>query len=443
MTFITRFAPSPTGYLHVGNARTALICYMMAKANGGKFMLRLDDTDIERSREEYSIQIQQDLKWLGLDWDIFARQSERINRYEEIKQILVKQGRMYPCYETPEEIEIKRKIQLGRGLPPIYDRAALKLTEAEKAKFQSEGRKPHWRFKLDETATIAWQDLIRGEIRFEAKNLSDPVLIRESGAPTYMLPSSVDDIDFAISNIVRGEDHITNTAIQIQIFEALGAKLPQFAHTSLIKNKSGKISKREGGYDIVSLNHDGIEAMAINSLLARIGTSEPIEPRTNMQELIDGFHISTMSKGAAIYDPEELNRLNAKILHITSYKQIKDRPDMQGVDEEFWLSVRANLTKLKDIGQWRNICREKLSPVIDDQDYTVTACTLLPEGKWDSNTWDEWIKKVKENTGRKGKDLFMPLRKALTARETGPELKDILPLIGRERAVARLNGKAA
>lgn len=444
MSVITRFAPSPTGLLHIGNIRTALACYLFAKKQGGKFMLRLDDTDIERSTENFANSIQTDLKWMGLSWDIFSKQSERMARYEQIKKQLLESGRLYPCYETPEEIEIKRKMQLSRGKPPIYDRAALQLTDSQRAELDAKGTPKHWRFKLDETKTIQWNDLIKGEISFKAQHLSDPVLIRASGAPTYMLPSVIDDMDFNITHILRGEDHVSNTAIQIQIFEALDAKIPQFGHHSLMKTKEGKISKRTGGFDIGYLrDQEHIESLAIASLMSRLGTSEPVEPRTSLEELIKHFELKSFTKTAAIYDFEELDKLNSKVLRILPYDAVKDRKEMVGVDEEFWISVRSNLTRLNDIRIWHSVCKELLTPVIEDQSFTAQASTLLPTGTWDETTWDQWLNAIKSKTDRKGKELFMPLRKALTALDSGPELKHVLPLIGYEKAMSRLNGKAA
>jgi glutamyl-tRNA synthetase len=443
MTTITRFAPSPTGLLHIGSVRTALICYMIARKSGGKFMLRIDDTDLERSKNEYAQAIEADLKWLGLDWDIFSRQSDRLARYEEIKQQLIKAGRLYPCYETAEELDMNRKMLINRGLPPIYDRVALKLSDAEKKKFEADGIQPHWRFKLEDNATIEWNDQIKGRVHFETKNLSDPVLIRANGAPTYMLPSAIDDMDFNITNIVRGEDHVSNTAIQIQIFEAMGSKIPNFAHHSLMKTKEGKISKRTGGFDVASLRGEGIENIAICSLMARLGTSENIEPRTSLQELIDNFDISKFSKVAAIYEYEELERINSKVLHITPFNNIKNREEASGIDEEFWLTVRPNLNRFAEIKEWVEICKKPLTPIIDDLEFTKQASELLPPEPWDDNTWGAWTNKVKDATGKKGKDLFMPIRKALTALDHGPELKHILPLIGRDKAIARLRGKTA
>lgn len=444
MSVITRFAPSPTGLLHIGNIRTALIGYLFAKKHGGKFMLRLDDTDHDRSTEAFARSIEEDLNWMGLRWDLFSKQSDRLDRYDTIKQQLLAQGRLYACYETPEEIEIKRKMLLSRGKPPIYDRAALALTDAQKAAFKAEGRPEHWRFKLDETATIAWKDMIKGDVTFRAEHLSDPVIIRANGAPTYMLPSVIDDMDFHISHIIRGEDHVSNTAIQIQMFEALGAPVPVFAHHSLMKSKDGKISKRTGGFDIAHLrDHEHIEALTIASLMARLGTSEVVEARSSLEELVEHFDLSTFTKTAAIYDTEELDRLNSKVLRTLPYRAIQARPEMAGIDEAFWLSVRENLKRLPDIRLWHAICKEALTPVIENQAFTTQASSLLPAGQWDEHTWDIWIEAVKASTGQKGKALFMPLRKALTACESGPELKYVLPLIGHQKASRRLNGHTA
>ena len=444
MSVITRFAPSPTGLLHIGNIRTALIGYLFAKKHGGKFMLRLDDTDGERSTEAFATAIGQDLKWMGLEWDLFSKQSERMARYDAIKQQLLAAGRLYPCYETSEEIEIKRKMQLSRGKPPIYDRAALLLTDAQRAELKAEGKPEHWRFKLDENASISWKDMIKGDVTFKAEHLSDPVLIRTNGAPTYMLPSVIDDMDFNITHIIRGEDHVSNTAIQIQMFEALGAPLPVFGHHSLMKTKEGKISKRTGGFDIACVrDEEHIEALTIASLLARLGTSEPVEPRTSLAELVTHFDLTRFTKTAAIYDFDELDRLNSKVLHILPYSAVKDRTEMVGVDEAFWLSVRQNLKRLPDIRLWHAICKEPLTPVIEDPSFTAQASTLLPGGNWDEDTWDQWLTAIKASTDKKGKALFMPLRKALTACDTGPELKYMLPLIGAEKVLLRLNGHTA
>jgi len=430
---LTRFAPSPTGYLHIGNARTALICAIVARKNGGKFMLRIDDTDLERSKAEYEEAIKQDLEWLGLKWDSFARQSERLAQYEKVKQQLIDSGRLYPCFETQEELEIRRKMQLSRGLPPVYDRAALKLTKEQIEANIAAGKKPHYRFKMEHT-DIVWEDGIRGTTKFNGAHISDPIVIRETGAYTYMLPSTVDDADFKVTHVVRGEDHVTNTATQIQMFEAMGVTIPNFMHLALIKGKEGKISKREGGFEIRSLREEGIEPMAILSFLARVGTSDPIEARADLDALIKEFEPSKFSRSMAIYDPLEIERLNAKIVHEMDYSHIKNRVQ---VDEKFWNAVRLNLTKVEEVNVWWKICNEDVGTAADD--FTRQAATMLPPEPWDANTWNQWIEAVKAETGRKGKELFMPLRLALTGMEHGPELKDMLPLIGRERALKRLN----
>jgi glutamyl-tRNA synthetase len=441
----TRFAPSPTGLLHIGNARTALICYLFAKQQDGEFMLRLDDTDTERSKESYVEAAYRDLQWLGLQWDQTARQSERMERYEAVKAELIAAGRLYPCYETPEEIEMKRKMLLGRGLPPIYDRSALSLTEEQKQAYEAEGRKAHWRFKLDQSQLIEWDDLIKGRVAFEASKLSDPVLIRENGSPTYMLPSAIDDMDFEITHVVRGEDHVSNTAIQIQLFEAIGASVPQFAHHSLMKAKDGKISKRDGGYDLETLRGDGIEPMAINSYLARLGTSDPIEPWLSADVLLEKFNLSRFSKAAAVYDRDALVKLNEKIVRQLPYDAVKELPEMQGIDEAFWVSVRPNLSAVKEIKDWWEICRNAVTPIIDEgnKGFLEEIAQLLPKEAWSEDTWQEWLAEVKANSNRKGKELFLPIRQALTARSDGPEMKQVFVLLGYERVQSRLLGKSA
>jgi glutamyl-tRNA synthetase len=445
MTVITRFAPSPTGLLHVGNVRTALVNYLFTKNKGGKFMLRMDDTDLVRSKIEYADAIQEDLKWLGLNWDIFARQSDRLDRYEEIKNQLIAMGRLYPCYEKPEELEFKRKIQLGRGVPPIYDRAALKITPEKKAEYKTEGRKPHYRFLLKDEK-IEWNDEVRGNLSFEGKNLSDPILVREDGTMTYILSSVIDDIDFMITNIIRGEDHISNTAIQVQIFAALSAKPPVFAHTALISTKDAKISKREGGFDIRHLREDGFEPMAICSLFSKLGTSDSVEARTNLDELAKEFDIKKFSRSPANYDQEDLLRINHKLLNIISFDEVKVKLEELGlkdVTKDFWEAARPNINKLPEIKEWWDMCYSPLTPVIEDSTFLSAAAEVLPTGNWDNTTWQSWTKAVQEKTGKKGKDLFMPLRKAITGMEHGPELKILLPLIGREKVLARLAGKFA
>ena len=442
MTVITRFAPSPTGMLHIGNVRTALINWLYAKKHGGKFILRIDDTDTERNKKEYEEAIIRNMKWLGLHWDLTFSQSTRIEKYNAIKQQLITSGRLYECYETQDELEVKRKLQLAANKPPLYDRASLKLTEAQKEAYKAQGRRPHYRFLLDRTP-IVWNDMVKGRVQYDAVHISDPVLVRENGTMTYMICSTVDDIEYKISHIIRGEDHVTNTAIQIQMFEALGATPPSFGHLSLVTTKDEKMSKRKGGFEIEALQHeDGLEPMAINSFLATIGTSGPVAAMRTLAELVTAFDISAFSKSPTTYLPEELERLNHKILISLEYSDIKNRLMEIGaeyIDEAFWLAVRPNLKKLSEVKHWWNIC--KYNPNVSglDTEYLAISAKLLPEGVLGENSWHEWTKSIATNTGKSGKDLFMPLRLALTGAESGPELKYILPLIGREEVLRRLD----
>ncbi len=441
-----RFAPSPTGRLHLGNARAAVVNYLFAKSKGGEFMLRIDDTDIERSTPEFEQGIFDDLKWLGLEWDLTEKQSNRFGRYAEAFEILRKAGRLYPCYETAEELDIKRKIQLSRGKPPIYDRGALKLTDAEKQKFEAEGRKPHWRFLLNH-APIIWEDVIRGRNEFQGENLTDPILYRADKGPVYMLASVVDDGDFAISHIVRGEDHVANTALQIQIFEALGFTPPQFAHFSLVTDASGEgFSKRTGSLSLGTLRDEGIEPMAINCMMSHLGTSQPIEPKLTLPELYAGYELSIFGRAQPKLDKADLLALNVKLLHHMPYAQARQKLIARGlpdVGELFWNAVRGNLNSIAEIAEWHNVCHQTITPVIEDAGFAAEAAKLLPPEPWSVETWGKLVESVKGATGRKGKALFMPLRLALTGREHGPELAQILPFIGRSRAEARLQGKAA
>lgn len=429
MKTLLRFAPSPTGYLHAGNVRTALVNYLFAKKTGGEFMLRIDDTDTERSKDEYIDAIEKDLAWLGITYERKFKQSERFARYEEIKNKLIADGKLYPCYETGDELETKRKFQMKRGAPPIYDRAALKLTEAEKAAFEAAGKRPHYRFKLDHT-DIIWNDMVRGETKFNGANLSDPILFREDGSLIYMLCSVVDDGDYEVTHIVRGEDHVTNTAIQIQIAQSLGYKLPEFAHIALLKAKDGELSKRVGGFDIAGLRDKGIEAQAILSLLAKMGTSDAIDVKS-MEELIAEFDFAKFGRAIAIYNPDDLDRLNHKVVAQLPFSAVKNRVK---VNEEFWDAVKANLKTVAEVEEWNEICSDSLQPVVQDAELLKKAAELLP----DNLDFSAWMEAVKTATGKKGKELFMPIRLALTAREHGPELKAILPLIGRENVLKRL-----
>lgn len=443
MTVRVRFAPSPTGYLHPGNIRTALVNYLFAKKHGGEFLLRMDDTDKERSLKEYEDAILNDMQWLHMPWDgPVYRESERFEKYEAAKEKLIASGRLYACYETAEELDFKRKMLSGRGLPPIYDRAALKLSDEDKAKLEAEGKKPHWRFLLND-GNIEWDDMIRGPVAINARTVSDPVLVRADGVPLYTFCSVVDDIEFNITHILRGEDHVTNTAVQTQIFEALGGTIPAFGHMALIKTKDGELSKRVGGSDIRSLREvDGFEAMSVNALLARLGTSDPIEPIADMATLIASFDISKFGRAQANYDKQELERLNAKIVQQLPFADVAERLAGSGVDEDFWLSVRGNLNSVSEAKDWWDILHKPIEAANDDVDYTATAAELYPTA-WEDGSFQTWTNAVKEKTGRKGKELFMPLRRALTGREDGPELKAVLALMPPEKAIARLKGEAA
>ncbi|GGF34989.1 glutamate--tRNA ligase 1 [Aliidongia dinghuensis] len=442
MTPILRFAPSPTGRLHLGNVRTAIVNWLYARKSGGRLMLRIDDTDLERSTAEHAVAIETDLKWLGLTWDLFVRQSDRFAEYAAAADKLRASGRLYPCFETPEELELKRKLALSRGRPPIYDRAALKLTPKEIADKLAAGEKPTWRFKL-ERGTTAWTDLVRGPVEIQAGSMSDPVLIKADGQPLYTLSSVVDDIAFEITHIIRGEDHVANTAVQIQLFEALGGKVPTFAHFSLIADaQGGKLSKRAGAISLENLRDDGIEPMSILSLLAKLGTSDPIELRTDQTQLVGEFDIAKFGRSQPKLDIVELEHLNAKLMHALPFEAVADRLPA-GADAAFWDAVRGNLLRLSDAGVWWQVVHGEITPDVNDRDFMATAAGLLPAGPFDGDSWARWTEAVKAETGRKGRSLFLPLRLALTGLDHGPELARLLPLIGRDKALKRLEGHAA
>ena len=445
MTTIVRFAPSPTGLLHVGNARTAMLNWLFAKKENGKFLLRIDDTDTERSEPEYERAILEDLSWLGLTHDGFARQSERSDAYQRAAEKLRASGRLYPAYESADELERRRKRQIAAHKPPVYDRAALKLTDEERAKLEGEGRKPHWRFRLSQTK-VRWHDLVRGDVEIDTAHLSDPVLIREDGRFLYTLPSVVDDIDFAISHIVRGEDHVTNTAVQIEIFEVLGAAIPAFAHFPLLVGAGGEaLSKRIGSLSLQEIRDGEIEPLALACYLAKTGTSGSIELRPSLDVLAQEFDFAKVGRAPAHFDPAELKGLNAKLLHSLPYTDVRKRLAAIGVpaSEAFWEAVKANLTHLSDAMDLWTLVAGPVTPVIEDAALVEKAADLLPPEPWDDSTWSAWTKAVSEATGAKGRALFHPLRLALTGRDSGPEMKKLLPLIGRARAFARLNGETA
>ncbi|HAK62679.1 MAG TPA: glutamate--tRNA ligase [Alphaproteobacteria bacterium] len=447
MTVRVRFAPSPTGRLHVGNARTALLNYLFARKEGGEFVLRIDDTDRERSTKEYEDGIVQDLAWLGLAHDAFLRQSERFHIYAQAIEELKARGLLYPCYETAQELELKRKVQLGRGQPPVYDRAALKLTDAQKQEFAARNTSPHWRFLLPHES-IAWRDLVHGEVAIHTQTLSDPVLLRADGQPLYTLPSICDDIGLGISHVIRGEDHLTNTAVQIALFRALGAEPPHFAHFPLLTGAGGEnLSKRFGSLSVESLRREGLEPMALNSLLARLGTSDPVEPRQRLEELAAGFDLTHIGRASVKFDPQDLRLMNARILHGLPYTGAEARLKAIGVGggAPFWEMARANLTLFSEAAEWWRVAAGPVAPVIaeSDADFVAEAESLLPAADFSDSTWGAWTKAVTARTGRKGRDLFLPLRLALTGLDHGPEMKSLLVFIGPERAHARLRGERA
>ena len=441
MTTITRFAPSPTGNLHVGNIRAALHNWLWARKSGGRFLLRLDDTDLERSRLEYADAIKADLRWLGLHWDGEEKQSDRFALYEQQFERLKASGHVYPAYETSQELDLRRKVLLGRGLPPVYDRAALRLTADQIAAFEAEGRTPHWRFKLDHDQPIVWTDLIRGEQRFDPKLLSDPVIRRADGSWLYMLPSVIDDIDMGITHVLRGEDHVSNTAAQIQMFTALGAPLPQFAHEALLTGSEGKLSKRLGSLGVAHFRENGLEPIAILALLARLGTSMPIEPFGAIEPLIDSFDFAHFGRAPARFDEAELAALNQKIVHLLPFQAVSERlPD--GVDEAGWEAIRPNLETVAQAADWWRIVTGPIeAPELEEEDraFTAAARDILLEAEFDSDIWRTLTNRLKEQTGRKGKSLFLPLRRMLTGLDHGPDMGQLLPLIGRDEALKRLS----
>jgi glutamyl-tRNA synthetase len=439
MTIITRFAPSPTGTLHVGNIRTALHNWMWAKKHGGRFLLRIDDTDVARSSEANVASIRADLKWLGLNWDGEARQSERFALYEAKLEALKSAGRVYPCYESSEELDLRRKILLGRGLPPVYERTALTLTEAQIAAYEAEGRRPHWRFKLDHGTPIVWHDLVRGDQRFDPKLLSDPVIRRADGSWLYMLPSAIDDVDMGITHVVRGEDHVSNTATQIQMFEALGAAPPQFAHEALLTGSEGKLSKRLGSLGVDALRDAGIEPMAIIALLGRLGTSDPVEAFATPELLIETLDFARFGRAPARFDEGELATLNTRIIHQTPYGAVRARLP-EAMNEAAWEVIRPNVAVIADAADWWAVVE---GPIVsarasEDVDFLAQAREIAATIDWSGNPWGTLTTTLKEASGRKGKALFMPLRLALTGREHGPEMATLLPLIGKDRALKRL-----
>lgn len=435
-----RFAPSPTGLMHVGNARLAVANALYARHFGGKFMLRIDDTDVERSKKEYEREIYQALKWFGFGWDEFMRQSERMDRYHMAIEKLKQSGRLYPCFETKEELDFKRELRRRQNKPPIYDRAMLKLSLEQRVEAEVNGKKPHWRFLLS-GREMKWKDLVMGNCHVKLSSISDPVMIKADGTILYTLASVVDDLESNITHIIRGEDHVTNTGVQLDLIEALSGKANtiQFAHLPLLlDDDGGKLSKRLGSISLRRLREDGLEAKAVVSYLARLGTSR--DPQLlSADDLAKDYDLSTYSRSPARFDIKQMLALNKKCLHTMEYSEVKDRLS-KDITEEFWKIVRPNIDILSEARYWWDLVHEDIIPEVveENKTYLYLALECLPQEPWDENTWNKWICAIKEVSKRKGKSLFHPLRLALTREEKGPEMKGLLPLIGRNRVVKRL-----
>ncbi|WP_287979130.1 glutamate--tRNA ligase [Sphingomonas sp.] len=442
---VTRFAPSPTGLLHVGNIRAALQNWMLARRDRGRFVLRIDDTDAERSEERYVEAIRADLAWLGLTPDLEVRQSERFALYQTRFDALVSAGRIYPAYESAQELDLKRKVLLGRGLPPVYDRAALRLSDADRARLEADGVRPHWRFRLDHDAPIVWDDLIRGTQRFEPATMSDPVIRRADGSWLYMLPSAIDDADLGITHVVRGEDHVSNTALQLQMFAAMGVAPPRFGHAALLTGAEGKLSKRLGSLGVDHFRDEGIEPQAVIALLARLGTSDPVEPIVDPAPLIATLDFARYGRAPARFDEAELAQISARIVHQLPYESVRSRLPA-GMGSAEWDAVRPNLTRIADADDWWQVIEGPVdAPAFDAEtrDYLAAAAKAAETIDWAGDPWHALTNSLKETTGRKGKALFLPLRQALTGRDQGPDMAALLPLIGAGRSVERLRRAAS
>ena len=439
-----RFAPSPTGYLHIGNFRTALVNFLFSRKKNGHFMLRIDDTDEERSSLEYENGIKEDLKWMGINWDSIEKQSSRLSNYDKALEILLDKKRAYPCFETGDELSLKRKSQLSSGKPPIYDRSALKLSDSDIASLKSEGKRPHYRFLLKHSDVI-WRDLIKGESKYNMSNLSDPVIIREDGRVIYTLASVVDDIDFEVTDILRGEDHMTNSAAQIQLFEALGSLAPRLGHLSLLTDISGSgLSKRLGSLSLRDLKKEGFQPLAIASLLSRIGTSDPTDISTELNEIIINFDINKFGKSKPKFDKVELSALNSKFFQLIDFENIFD--DLKKINinitKEFWYLIRGNINTLNDVNFWWDIVYGNIKTIKDSEEFTNLAIKTLPKKDFDKNTWSIWTSLLMKESGRKGKDLFKPLRLCLTGQSNGPEMASLVFIMGRDKVIERLSNKS-
>ena len=438
-----RFAPSPTGFLHIGNFRTALVNFLFARKEKGHFMLRIDDTDHERSSLEFEKAIIEDLSWMNFKWDSLEKQSNRLKRYDEALETLLDKKRAYACYETAEELSLKRKAQLSSGKPPVYDRSSLRLSDSDVADLKAKGNKPHYRFLLDHSEVI-WNDLIKGGSKYHMSSLSDPVILREDGRVIYTLASVVDDIDFDITHILRGEDHMTNSAAQIQLFEALGSAAPNLGHLSLLTDISGAgLSKRLGSLSLKDLRNEGIHPMAISSLLSKVGTSDPVEIKKEIETIILYFDINKFGKSKSKFDKNELSLLNSKIYQLIDFEEIdEDLKKMNiSITKEFWNLIRGNIALLKNVKDWWDICFGTIHSITENQDFLDTALEVLPKDQFNEKTWSTWTQKLSQKTGKKGKELYMPLRLCLTGQNKGPEMADLILMMGRDKVIKRLSNQ--
>jgi glutamyl-tRNA synthetase len=438
-----RFAPSPTGFLHIGNFRTALVNFLFARKENGHFMLRIDDTDHERSSLEFEKAIIEDLSWMNFKWDSLEKQSTRLKRYDKALETLLDKKRAYACYETAEELSLKRKAQLSSGKPPVYDRSSLKLSDSDVADLKSKGKKPHYRFLLDHSE-VTWNDLIKGGSKYHMSSLSDPVILREDGRVIYTLASVVDDIDFDITHILRGEDHMTNSAAQIQLFEALGSAAPNLGHLSLLTDISGAgLSKRLGSLSLKDLRNEGIHPMAISSLLSKVGTSDPVEIKKEIKTIILDFDINKFGKSKSKFDKNELSILNSKIYQLTDFEEINEDLNKLNISitKEFWNLIRGNIALLKNVKDWWDICFGTIHSIIENKDFLDTALEVLPIDQFNEKTWSTWTKKLSQVTGKKGKELYMPLRLCLTGQNKGPEMADLILMMGRDKIIKRLSNQ--
>ena len=441
MTSKSRFAPSPTGLLHIGNARSAVINWAHIKNKGGEFILRIDDTDTERSKKEYENKIKKDLLWLGLSWSKTFNQSQRKEIYDKKILFLKESNKIYPCFESLEELSLKRKTLLSSGKPPIYDRSALKLTTDQIEDLITKGQAPHWRFKLEDEI-IEWQDLIKGKISFDTKNLSDPVLIREDGSLLYHLHSVVDDIEENITDIIRGEDHITNTAFHIQLFKSLNAHVPRFGHHPFLTDEEGKsFGKRLGSLSIQKMYEDGFESLTLLNYLLSIGTSKNLSKEKNIDLLVNNFNINSLASSSPKFSINVLKLLNKDMLQSYDFSDVKQKfidLKIKDASEDFWIFIKNNINYFSESLDWISVINSNETYIDNSNDYLNIAAELLPEDPYDETTWDVWTDLIKNQTGKKGKELFMPIRFALTGRNKGPELKYLLPLLTKKHILKKL-----